>query len=73
MRTHWRGDRVSGSLHLAISQTAPRDRAPAAEQAADHAASDPEIIGWFKLTGKGYQSRMGAVLRSYVDAKRKRS
>jgi uncharacterized protein (DUF4415 family) len=24
-------------------------------------------------TGKGYQSRMGAVLRSYVEAKRKRS
>jgi uncharacterized protein (DUF4415 family) len=33
---------------------------------------DPEIIGWFKRTGKGYQSRMGAVLRSYVEAKRKR-
>jgi len=34
---------------------------------------DPDVIGWFKRTGKGYQSRMGAVLRSYVDAKRKRS
>jgi len=34
---------------------------------------DPEIIDWFKRTGKGYQSRMGAVLRSYVEAKRKRS
>jgi uncharacterized protein (DUF4415 family) len=63
---------VSGPLHLAISQPVPRDRAPAAEQAADHAASDLEIFGWFKRTGKGYQSRIGAVLRSYVDAKRKR-
>jgi uncharacterized protein (DUF4415 family) len=34
---------------------------------------DPEVIGWFKRSGKGYQSRMGAVLRSYVEAKRKRS
>jgi len=34
---------------------------------------DPEVISWFKRTGKGYQSRMGAVLRSYVEAKRKRS
>jgi len=34
---------------------------------------DPDVIGWFKHTGKGYQSRMGAVLRSYVEAKRKRS
>jgi uncharacterized protein (DUF4415 family) len=34
---------------------------------------DPDVIGWFKRTGKGYQSRMGAVLRSYMEAKRKRS
>jgi uncharacterized protein (DUF4415 family) len=33
---------------------------------------DPEVIRFFKRTGKGYQSRMGAVLRSYVEAKRKR-
>ena len=32
---------------------------------------DPEVIRWFKRTGKGYQSRIAAVLRSYVDAKRK--
>lgn len=34
---------------------------------------DPEVIRFFKATGKGYQSRMGAVLRSYVEAKRKRA
>ena len=34
---------------------------------------DPEVIRFFKRTGKGYQSRMGAVLRSYVAAKRKRA
>ncbi len=34
---------------------------------------DSDVIRWFKDTGKGYQSRMGAVLRSYVEAKRKRS
>ena len=34
---------------------------------------DPDVIRWFKRTGKGYQSRMGAVLRNYVEAKRKRS
>jgi uncharacterized protein (DUF4415 family) len=34
---------------------------------------DPDVIRWFKRTGKGYQSRMGAVLCSYVQAKRKRS
>jgi uncharacterized protein (DUF4415 family) len=34
---------------------------------------DPEVIRFFKCTGKSYQSRMGAVLRSYVEAKRKRA
>ena len=34
---------------------------------------DPEVIRFFKRTGKGYQSRMGAVLRSYVEAKSKRA
>jgi uncharacterized protein (DUF4415 family) len=34
---------------------------------------DPEVIRFFKRSGKGYQSRMGAVLRSYVEAKRKRA
>lgn len=33
---------------------------------------DPDVISFFKATGKGYQSRMGAVLKSYVEAKRKR-
>ena len=31
---------------------------------------DPDIIAWFKSQGKGYQSRMNAVLRSYMLAKR---
>ena len=31
---------------------------------------DPKVIRFFKRTGKGYQSRMGAVLRSYVEAKK---
>lgn len=34
---------------------------------------DPEVIRYFKHTGKGYQSRMGAVLKSYVEAKRKKA
>jgi uncharacterized protein (DUF4415 family) len=31
------------------------------------------VIEWFKRTGKGYHWRMGAVLKSDVEAKRKRS
>src|SRR4051812_27924059 len=29
---------------------------------------DPDIVQWFKDHGPGYQTRMNAVLRSYVDA-----
>ena len=29
---------------------------------------DPEIVAWFKSHGKGYQSRMNAVLRSFMNA-----
>lgn len=32
---------------------------------------DGDIIEWFKAQGSGYQSRMNAVLRSYVDAKQR--
>jgi uncharacterized protein (DUF4415 family) len=32
---------------------------------------DPDVLSWFKGTGKGYQTRMNAVLRSYMEAQRK--
>ena len=31
---------------------------------------DADVIEWFRSKGKGYQSRMNAVLRAYVDAHR---
>jgi uncharacterized protein (DUF4415 family) len=31
---------------------------------------DADVVEWFKSRGKGYQSRMNAVLRAYVDAHR---
>ena len=29
---------------------------------------DEDVLQWFRTQGKGYQSRMNAVLRAYVDA-----
>jgi uncharacterized protein (DUF4415 family) len=29
---------------------------------------DPEVLAWFKAQGKGYQTRMNAVLRAYMKA-----
>jgi len=33
---------------------------------------DPDVLEWFRSTGKGYQTRVNAVLRSYMEAHRKR-
>jgi uncharacterized protein (DUF4415 family) len=33
---------------------------------------DSDLVDWFKADGKGYQTRMNAVLRAYVEAMRKR-
>lgn len=33
---------------------------------------DADVLDWFKAQGKGYQSRMNAVLRAYVATRRER-
>lgn len=33
---------------------------------------DEDIVEWFKSQGKGYQSRMNAVLRAYYDTQQSR-
>ena len=32
---------------------------------------DAEVLEWFRAQGKGYQALMNAVLRSYMEARRK--
>jgi uncharacterized protein (DUF4415 family) len=32
---------------------------------------DADVVAWFKAQGAGYQTRMNAVLRSYVEAKKR--
>ncbi|HEY7031879.1 MAG TPA: BrnA antitoxin family protein [Thermomicrobiales bacterium] len=32
---------------------------------------DADVVDWFKAQGAGYQTRMNAVLRSYVEAKKR--
>ena len=29
---------------------------------------DPDVLGWFRKQGKGYQTRINAALRSYIEA-----
>ena len=32
---------------------------------------DSDVVEWFRAQGRGYQSRMNALLRAYMDAHRK--
>ena len=34
---------------------------------------DPDVLDWYKSFGKGYQTRMNAVLRTYMEAYTKRT
>lgn len=34
---------------------------------------DGDVIDWFRAQGPGYQTRMNAVLRSYVDAQKRKA
>ena len=33
---------------------------------------DPEVLQWFKDSGKGYQTKINAVLRQYYEAQKQR-
>ncbi|MES2212265.1 MAG: BrnA antitoxin family protein [Pseudomonadota bacterium] len=33
---------------------------------------DPDVINWFKKNGKGYQTKINAVLKAYVEAHERR-
>ena len=34
---------------------------------------DPDVLNWFKSQGKGYQTKINAVLKSYIEAHSKAS
>jgi uncharacterized protein (DUF4415 family) len=33
---------------------------------------DPDVLEWFRSQGKGYQTRINAVLRMYVESRKRR-
>jgi len=32
---------------------------------------DPDVLEWFKAQGKGYQTRINAILRLYMEAQKR--
>jgi uncharacterized protein (DUF4415 family) len=80
-RTDWARVKAMKDKDIVIDEDAPE---PTAEQWAKAIVTDrrppkknitlridPEIIDWFKARGKGYQTRMNAVLRAYIVLQRK--
>ena len=41
-----------------------------ARKAAISLRLDPDVLAWFKAQGPGYQTRMNAVLKAYMDVSR---
>ncbi len=38
-----------------------------------HASLDADVVDWFKRQGRGYQTRMNAVLRRYMETQSRRA
>ena len=38
-----------------------------------HLRIDPDVLAWFRAQGKGYQTQINAVLRTYMEAHRSQS
>lgn len=36
-----------------------------------HLGVDEDVLGWYKARGRGYQTRINAVVRRYVEAQRR--
>jgi uncharacterized protein (DUF4415 family) len=80
-RTDWKRVKAMKDKDIVIDEDAPE---PTAEQWAKAIVTDrrppkknitlridPDIIDWFKAKGKGYQTRMNAVLHAYIVLQRK--
>jgi uncharacterized protein (DUF4415 family) len=48
-------------------------RMPSARKSQIALRVDGDVINWFRENGKGYQTRMNAVLRAYVEAQKTKS
>jgi uncharacterized protein (DUF4415 family) len=81
-RTDWARLKKLGDAEIRRSVHANRDAAPIASDEWFRRASlvepkpkkavsirlDEDILKWFKRKGRGYQTRMNAVLRAYIES-----
>ena len=71
-QTDW--DRVATMTEAEVDEAAASDPdAQVVIPQSKHAISlrvDSDVLAWFKSQGKGYQTRINAVLRAYMEAQR---
>ncbi len=65
---HQQGDH-DGPQEIEVDWTKVRMVEPAPKRAVS-VRIDEDVLDFFKSQGKGYQTRMNAVLRAYMDAKK---
>jgi uncharacterized protein (DUF4415 family) len=83
-QTDW--PRVKSMSQAEVERLADEDDGPLPENWADsislgvaepkqgvHIRLDPMILRWFKTQGPGYQTRINAVLRAFVESKQRQS
>src|SRR6185437_3701205 len=81
-RTDWA--RVDAMPQAEVERLADAEEGPLAEdwegtvmrrlpqpKADIHIRLDADIVDWFKAQGKGYQTRINAVLRAFVESRRR--
>ena len=82
-RTDWERIRNMTEAEIEAAAEADEDAPPAAEdywtdasvvrlprKQSITAKFDEDVVAWFKAQGRGYQTRMNAVLRAYMQANR---
>ena len=51
-----------------VRRIARKGLPPSGRKAAISLRLDPEVLAWFRTQGPGYQTRMNAVLKAYMEA-----
>ena len=62
------GDAPEWTPEMFASAVAREGLKPVAKKALLSLRIDSDVIAWFKAQGAGYQSRMNALLRAYMEA-----
>ena len=59
---------AASNVAKVVRRIARKGLPPSGRKAAISLRLDPEVLTWFRTQGPGYQTRMNAVLKAYMEA-----